>query len=63
MGVCVGEDNSVQELESLDPQKRELLEARFSGRVSTTVAQFHCQHIAYIFMFAARMLSHSRTPI
>lgn len=28
------EEGSVQELESLDPQKRELLEARFLGRVS-----------------------------
>ena len=29
------DEGSVQELESLDPQKRELLEARFLGRVSS----------------------------
>ena len=30
------DDGSVQELESLDPQKRELLEARFIGRVNVS---------------------------
>ena len=31
--VSVEDESSVQELGSLDPQKRELLEARFLGRV------------------------------
>ena len=31
--VCSSEVGSAQELETLDPQKRELLEARIAGKV------------------------------
>ena len=38
MSLCVrrSESESLSELESMDPQKRELLEARFLGKVSFT---------------------------
>ncbi len=36
--ACAEDDASVQEL-SIDPQKKELLEARFSGRVSGHISE------------------------
>ena len=43
------DDGSVQELESLDPQKRELLEARFFGKVSVTAVMIGCLMVSSAF--------------